>query len=137
MFNVQILHEIYLSVFFMGITTSSNIRFRASLGLQVFLVFLHTFVEVYLYFCFDLRKHTMLCENDTSLKIRNISFLSSLITSVISQVFLWALYADYADPKWLSTGEGNMYFWDLSYQPFCLNLNLLARQLEENWKLFF
>lgn len=25
----------------------------------------------------------------------------------------------------------------MSYQPFCLNLNLLARQLEESWKLFF
>lgn len=75
-------YEIYPSIILMEIRNSKNIRFRASLGQQVFLVFLYMCVGVYLYFYFDLRRHTMFWENDTSLKIRNIPLLNSLITSL-------------------------------------------------------
>lgn len=59
-----------------------NIRLRAFLGQQVSLIFLHTCVGEHLYSYFDLRRHTVLWESDISLKIRNTSLLSSLITSL-------------------------------------------------------
>jgi len=82
MFNGQLsVQEIYLSIILMENKNSRSTRFRTSLGHQIFLIFLHTYVGVYLYFCFDLRRHTMLWENDILLKPRNISFLGSLINS--------------------------------------------------------
>lgn len=80
MFDVEVLQEIYLSIILIATRNSRNIKFRRSLGHQVFLVFLHTYIAVYLYIY--LRRCTMLWENNASLNPRNISLLSSLITAL-------------------------------------------------------
>lgn len=79
MFNVEVLQEIYLSIILIATRNSRNTKFRRSLGHQVFLVFLHSYIAVYLYIY--LRRCTTLWEN-ASLKPRNISLLSSLITAL-------------------------------------------------------
>lgn len=118
----------------MEISNSRNIRFRLFLGHQVSLIFLHTCVGVHL---FDLRRHTMLWENDISLKIRNTSLLSSLITSLSfhsSSSELCMLIMLFQNDCQQGKGVSILGF---ELPAFLFELKSVSKATGGNWKLFF